>query len=78
MRRGEYMRRGLERAVTLSHVFRAVDIRGVDVSVLLGGGECAGNLMSEGQAPASEQANGGCSAVPDPWADLDIPEMLRR
>jgi hypothetical protein len=29
-------------------------------------------------AAATEQANGGCSAVPDPWADLDIPEMLRR
>jgi hypothetical protein len=55
------------------------DIRGVDVSVLLGGGECAGNLEGESvRALASDQANGGCSAVPDPWADLDIPEMLRR
>jgi hypothetical protein len=41
-------------------------------------GDAAGNLMSEEHAPASDQANGGCSAVPDPWADLDIPAILRR
>jgi hypothetical protein len=49
-------------------------------------GDAAGNLVSEEHAPASDQANGGCtdqanggcSAVPDPWADLDIPAILRR
>ena len=42
-------------------------------------GDAAGNLEGESvQVPASDQANSGCSAVPDPWADLDIPEMLRR
>jgi hypothetical protein len=49
-------------------------------------GAAAGNLVSEEHAPASDQANGGCtdqanggcSAMPDPWVDLDIPEMLRR
>jgi hypothetical protein len=39
-------------------------------------GDAAGNLVREvGQAVSSDPANG---SLPDPWADLEIPEALRR